>query len=221
MMIDSELIKSALPLLLQGALVTLHITFFAVMIGFLMGTVIGYAHVYAFKPLRWLISCYVTLIRGTPMLIQITFFYFVLPSFGIILSNFWTAVIAIGVNSGAYMSQIVVAGINAISRGQIEAAKVLGFSSMGIARYIVLPQAFRIMVPALAGECITLVKDSSLASIIGVMELYKEARSIINQSYDVITIFCLVALLYLAMTTLIALLFHALERKMGWYVKGN
>jgi His/Glu/Gln/Arg/opine family amino acid ABC transporter permease subunit len=220
-MLDFALMKNIVPALMQGALVTLEITIVAWAIGFILGTVLGCLHVYGFKPLQWFISIYVTLIRGTPMLIQITFFYFVLPLFGIMLSNFWTAIIAIGINSSAYISQIVVAGIKSVSIGQVEAAKVLGFSPVGIMHFIVLPQAIRVTIPALAGECITLVKDSSLASIVGVMELYKEARSIINQSYDVITIFCLVAGLYLIMTSSVSLIFHCIERKMDWYVKSK
>jgi polar amino acid transport system permease protein len=220
-MIDSTLLKTALPALLQGSLITVQITAIAWSIGSVFGMVLGCIHVYAPQPIRWLLSAHITLIRGTPMLIQITFLYYVLPTFGITLSNFWTAVIAIGINSSAYISQIVVSGIKAVNIGQIEAAQVLGFPPFSIAQNIVLPQAIRIMIPSFAGECITLLKDSSLASIIGVMELYKEARSIINQSYDVITIFFMVAVLYLIMTTLISILFHLIERKMDWYVKNT
>lgn len=220
-MIDTVLLKTALPALLQGAFITVQITAIAWSIGFILGMILGSAHVYAPMPIRWLLSAYLTLIKGTPMLIQITFLYYVLPTFGITLSNFWTAIIAIGINSSAYVGQIVVSGIRAVSIGQIEAARVLGFSSRSIIQNIVLPQAVRIMMPSLAGECITLLKDSSLASIIGVMELYKEARSIINQSYDVITIFFIVAVLYLTLTFLISALFYLIERRMDWYVRST
>jgi ABC-type amino acid transport system permease subunit len=165
------------------------------------------------------ITIYVTIIRGTPMLIQITFFYYVLPSLGIEFSPFWAAICAIAINASAYISQIIKSGIIGVGYDQIEAARVLGFNSFQIGRYIVIPQAVRIVFPALVGEYITLLKDSSLASVIGVMELYKEARSIMNESYDVITIFCLVALIYLILTSISELIFRYIERKMSWYVK--
>lgn len=218
-MINTTLMLQSLPQLMKGAWVTIEIAAVSWLFGFALGTLVGLLQTRKVPFLQGLISAYVTLIRGTPMLIQVTFFYYVLPLLGVTLSSFWTAVIAIGINSSAYISQIIKSGITAVGTEQIEAAHVLGFTPFQIARYIVIPQAIRITLPALAGECITLIKDSSLASTIGVMELYKEVRVIMNQTYDVITLFCLAALFYLAMTSLVSLVFHIIERKMNWYVK--
>jgi glutamine transport system permease protein len=219
MVINTNLVYQAFPYLLKGALVSVEITVISYALGFVLGVIVGYLHTLKSKALRIPITAYVTLIRGTPMLIQIAFFYYVLPLVGIALSPFFAATLAIAINSSAYMSQIIKSGIIGVGHEQIEAARVLGFSSFQIGRYIVIPQAIRIVFPALVGEYITLLKDSSLASTIGVMELYKEARSIMSQTYDVITIFCLVAIFYLVLTSVSELLFRIIERKMNWYVK--
>lgn len=219
MHLNTDLMIQSLPLLCRGAMVSIQVALLSAMFGFVMGTVLGFLHTRKTAWLRIPINMYVGLIRGTPMLIQITFFYFVLPSLGIGLSAFWAAVLAIGINSSAYISQIVKAGILAVGKEQTEAARVLGFTQLQTAWYIITPQAFRIIVPALISECATLIKDSSLASTIGVMELYKESRAIMTQSYEVISIFCVVALFYIVMTSVIALIGSYIERKMNWYVK--
>lgn len=219
MSIDLSLAYNSLPYLFKGAWITIQIATISYFVGFVLGTVLGFLQTRNNTLLKAIITIYVALIRGTPMLIQITFFYYVLPAIGINLSPFWAATYAISINSSAYISQIIKSGILAVGKEQIEAAKVLGFNSFQVARYIVIPQAIRIVFPALIGECVTLIKDSSLASVIGVMELYKESRAIMNQTYDVVTIFCLVALFYLVLTTLAELLLKFIEKKMGWYVK--
>lgn len=218
-MIDFELIKNSLPLLLRGAVVTLEIAALSTLIGILLGTLLGLAHTSKHRFLRWLVTMYVTIIRGIPMLIQITFAYYLLPQFGINLPAFWVAVMAIGLNSAAYVSQIIKAGIRSIGRGQIEAGRVLGLSSMQITRYIILPQAFRVVIPALGNEFITLVKDSSLASIIGVVELTKEGIFIRGRTFDSITVFAAVAMIYLVITTSLSLFINWLERRMNRHVR--
>jgi polar amino acid transport system permease protein len=135
------------------------------------------------------------------------------------LDAFWTAVIAIGCNSSAYLSQIFRSGIQSINRGQFEAAYVLGFSKIQTLRYIILVQALTIIFPALGNEFITLVKDSSLASIIGVSELSKEGRLIISRTYDAISIFTMIAILYLVVTLSMSLLIYQFEYRMRRHVK--
>ncbi len=220
-MIDYNLIIASLPQLLKGARITLLIALGSWSIGFILGTILGFVQASKMPFFSKLVSAYVGLIRGTPMLIHITFLYYVLPQFGITLSALATAVVAIGINSSAYVSQIIRSGISAIGKEQWEAGYVLGLNKLQVARYIILPQALRIVLPALAGEMITLIKDSSLASVIGVMELYKESRSIINQTYDVISIFCAAALLYLIMTSLLSLSVTLFEKKMGWHAQDS
>lgn len=215
LMINYELIYNSLPQLAQGAWITLKIAALAFTFGFAAGMVIAFLQTLRKPWISWIITAYVTLIRGTPLLLQITFMYYLLPMVGITLSNFWVAVCAFSINSSAYVSQIIRSGIAAVGKAPVEAAYVLGFKPLQIARYIVFPQALRIVLPALLGEIITLIKDSSLASAIGVMELYKESRMIMNQTYDVITIFFIVGAFYLIVTSCISLLAYYLQRKMN------
>lgn len=207
---------NALPTLLQGMLVTLEIAGLASLIGFILGTIIGIAQIYAGKAIKLLTHLYVSIIRGTPMLIQITFMSIILPQFG--FSMLATAIIAIGLNSAAYISQIIKAGIQSVGQGQIEAAYVLGLSQWQTIRYIVLPQAIKVVVPALVNEIITLIKDSSLASIIGVVELFKTGTIIISRTYNAIPIYCAIAFLYLILTYSLTTFVHVLQKKWNLHV---
>lgn len=218
-MIDFQLIKESLPLLLSGAVVTLQIAALSTSIGIVLGTLLAIAQTSKSKLWRWLVTLYVTIIRGIPMLIQITFAYYVLPQFGVNLPAFWVAVVAIGLNSAAYVSQIIKAGIRSIGKGQIEAGRVLGLSPLQITRFIILPQAFRVVIPALGNEFITLIKDSSLASVIGVVELTKEGNFIRGRTFDALTVFAAVALIYLIITTTLSILIHWFEKKVNKHAR--
>lgn len=213
MPIDTALFYTALPQLLSAALISMQVALVAFTIGITGGTAIALLQAQNIPIINFVSTLYVSLIRGTPMLIQITFFYYVLPVIGITLSPFWAACLAIGLNSTAYMSQIIKSGISSVGKDQTDAAQALGFSRMQTIQYIIMPQAIRTVFPALVSECITLIKDSSLASILGVMELYKTSRVIMNQTYDVVTVFCLVAFCYLLLTTLAEAILRTVEKR--------
>ena len=213
-MIDLALFTESLPLLLRGAIISVQIALCASVIGIVLGSFLGVAHSSFSKGSRMLVSLYVGVFRGTPMLVQIFFVFYVLPQTGVNISSLWSATIAIGLNSAAYISQIVRSGINAVSRGQQEAAKTLGMTSWQSTRCIVFPQAVRIIFPALGNEFVTLVKDSSLASVIGVVELSKEASIIRSRTYDAFTVLLAVSLIYLAITSLLSLLITIFETRM-------
>lgn len=215
-MIDSALLKSIYPQLIQGTLVTLQIAALSTMLGFMGGTILGCLHTLKNKFLRAAITLYVTLFRGTPMLIQISFLYLLLPQIGITLSAFACAVIAIGLNSTAYISQIIKSGIQSIDVGQWQAAHVLGFSRWQTMRFIIMPQAFRVVIPALLNESITLIKDSSLASTIGVVELFKTSSRVISITYQPIPVYVIMAAIYLLITTLLSLAASYAARKMHY-----
>lgn len=217
-MIDLPLIWDSLPSLLHGASVSLRITCIAAFIGLTLGSIFGLAETFKSRFISFFLGTYVTLFRGTPMLIQILFIYYVLPQFGLNLAPFWAASLAIGLNSCAYISQIIRAGINAVPKGQIEAAHTLGFSSLKTMRYIVFPQAFRVTLPAIGNELITLVKDSSLASIIGVMELTKEASVIRSRTYDAFSILLAVSMIYLILTATLSFCLKKYEKRLKKYV---
>lgn len=213
-MIDLTLIWDSLPSLLQGTAISLQITMIAALIGLILGSIFGLAETAQSRLLAFIIGTYVTLFRGTPMLVQILFIYYVLPQFGILIEPFWAASLAIGLNSCAYISQIIRAGVNAVSKGQIEAARTLGFTSIKTMRYIIFPQAFRVTLPALGNEMITLVKDSSLASIIGVMELSKEASVIRSRTYDAFSILLAVSVIYLILTATLSFCIKKYEERL-------
>lgn len=212
-MIDFSLIVESLPALLHGALFTLGIALIAASIGLSLGTILGLCSTLRWRALSVFITLYVTILRGTPMLVQILFLYYVLPQFGLSIPPFWAASIAIGLNSAAYMSQVMLSGINTVGIGQIEAAKTLGLNPFQTMRYIIFPQAFRAVLPSIGNELITLVKDSSLASIIGVVELAKAASIIRSRTYDAFSILLAISAIYLLLTSTIGWLIKAYERK--------
>ena len=217
-MINFLMLKDSFMQLLHGAIISVQITAFALIIGIIGGTLLSIVLLYGNTLVKLFAHAYVTLIRGTPMLVQIIALFYLLPSTGIILSAFWSAVLAIGLNSIAYVSQIIRAGIQAVGRGQIEAARTLGFSRAQTMRLIILPQAVRTVFPSLGNECITLIKDSSLASVIGVTELTHQGSIIMSRTYDALTAYAGVALIYLFMTSSVSIVLHFMEKRLH-YVK--
>ncbi|MFA5998409.1 MAG: amino acid ABC transporter permease [Candidatus Babeliales bacterium] len=216
-MIDIEFIKEYGHLFVSGVQLTLLIAFLSCLIGTFLGGVAGIILAGKSRILRFLVMTYVTIIRGTPMLIQITATYFLLKYAGFPISAFYSAILSIGLNSGAYVSQIVLSGIKSVSKGQIEAAKVLGFTRRQTVFLIVLPQALRNVLPALGNEFVTLVKDSSLASTIGVYELTQQGNMIISQTFDAPTVYVTIGLIYLVLTSVVSLLVSSLDKKLNKY----
>ena len=207
---DFELIEKALPILLLGAGVTIEITAVSVFIGFC----IGLARICKVKVLRILAAIYADCIRGTPLLVQIFLIYFALPIVtGHRVEPFVAAVAACGINSGAYVSEIFRAGIQAIDVGQMEAGRSLGLSWWQTMYYIILPQAVRNILPPLGNEFIAMLKDSSLVSVIGFEELTRRGQLIIAQTYGSFEIWSTVAVLYLIMTLAISRVVAMLEKK--------
>lgn len=213
-MISYNHLYTLLPQLLHGANISLEIALYAFIIGISGGTLLALLLLYAPKPIRWLGYTYVTIIRGTPMLVQLVTIFYILPTVGIILPAFWCAIIAIGCNSVAYTSQVIQAGIQAVPKGQYEAAQTLGFSWLQTIRYIILPQAFKNIFPALNNECITLIKDSSLASVIGVAELTHEGSLFMSKTYDAISAYMGITLMYLIMTSALSYILNFLEKRL-------
>ena len=211
---DFELIQRALPILLMGAGVTIEITAFSVAIGFFIGLFVGIARISQFKILRIMAAVYSDCIRGTPLLVQIFLIYFALPmAIGQRVEPFIAAVAACGINSGAYVSEIFRAGIQAIDVGQMEAGGSLGLTWWQTMRFIILPQAFKNILPPLGNEFIAMLKDSSLVSVIGFEELTRRGQLIIAQTYGSFEIWMTVAVLYLIMTMAISRIVAFLEKR--------
>lgn len=218
-MIDLAFFQETGQSLLHGAGVSLQIAGIACLIGFTLGILLALAQTGSRKFLNMLATVFVTIIRGTPMLVQIMIVFYILPQLGIFLSAYWSAIVAIGLNSGAYLSQTIRAGILSIGKGQWEAAQVLGFTRGQTLRYIIFPQALRVILPAIGNELITLLKDSSLASTIGVVELVKEGSLIVSRTYKVIPVYCMIALIYLAMTTVLSVFLGFAEKRMNKHAR--
>ncbi|MGP1443168.1 MAG: amino acid ABC transporter permease [Dialister pneumosintes] len=211
---DLELIEKSLPFLLQGALITIEITMLSVGIGFFIGLFTGIARISRVRLLRIIATIYADGIRGTPLLIQIFLIYFALPVvLGMHINPFVAAVTACGINSGAYVSEIFRAGIQSIDIGQMEAGRSLGLTWWQTMYYIILPQAFRNILPPLGNEFITMLKDSSLVSVIGFEELTRRGQLVIAQTYASFEIWMTVAVLYLIMTLVIARFISYMEGK--------
>jgi polar amino acid transport system permease protein len=201
-------------MLLVGAGVTIEITAVSVAIGFLIGLFVGIARICQVKILRIIATIYADCIRGTPLLVQIFLIYFALPIVtGQRVEPFVAAVAACGINSGAYVSEIFRAGIQAIDVGQMEAGRSLGLSWWQTMYYIILPQAVRNILPPLGNEFIAMLKDSSLVSVIGFEELTRRGQLIIAQTYGSFEIWTTVAILYLLMTLAISRVVAWLEKK--------
>lgn len=209
-----ELIQNALPILLIGAGVTIEITAFSVAVGFIIGLFVGIARICRIKILRLLAAVYADCIRGTPLLVQIFLIYFALPMItGQRVEPFIAAVAACGINSGAYVSEIFRAGIQSIDVGQMEAGRSLGLTWWQTMRYIILPQAFKNILPPLGNEFIAMLKDSSLVSVIGFEELTRRGQLIIAKTYGSFEIWMTVAILYLIMTLAISRFVAWLEKR--------
>ena len=216
MELDFGLIVRSLPLLLEGAFITIEITTISVGLGGLMGLVVCLMRIAGPSILRFFARAYVDFLRGTPLLVQIFMIYFALPNIlGQRIDPFIAAVAACSLNSAAYIAEIFRSGIESIDKGQMEAGRSLGLSWAQTMRLIILPQAFKRIVPLLGNEFIAMLKDSSLVSVIGFEELTRRGQLIISRTYASFEIWLVVALLYLILTFLISRLVAYMERRLA------
>jgi polar amino acid transport system permease protein len=212
--VNFELMQSAFPLLIAGACITVEITALTVFFGMIIGICVSLIRMSDFKILRWMGNVYVDFIRGTPLLIQIFLVYFALPSIiGHRVDAYFAAISACSINSGAYMAEVFRGGIQSIDVGQMEAGRSLGMTWWQTMRYVILPQAFKRIIPPLGNEFIAMLKDSSLVSVIGFEELTRRGQLIIARTYASFEIWMAVAIIYLILTFTVARLTGMLERK--------
>ena len=214
MQFNFDLVVNSFPLLLVGAGVTIKITALSVALGVVIGLFVGIARISRIKILRVIAAIYVDFFRGTPLLVQIFLVYFALPVItGQRVDPFVAAIGSCGINSGAYVAEIFRAGIQSIDKGQMEAGRSLGMTWVQTMRYIIVPQAFKRVIPPLGNEFIALLKDSSLVSVIGFEELTRRGQLIIAKTYGSLEIWISVAVIYLAMTLTISRFVAYLERR--------
>ena len=198
--------------LTQGLWVTIWISFISGFFGLIIGLITGLCRISKNPTLRGLSVLYIELIRGTPLLVQIFIFYFFIGTV-LHLDRIVAGIGALALFVGAYTAEIIRAGIQSIPKGQSEAARSLGMSAAETMTHIVLPQAFKRVLPPLAGQFISLIKDSSLVSVIAITDLTKSGREIITSSFATFEIWFTVALLYLVVTSVLSQLLFWLERR--------
>ena len=202
--------------LLEGFLNTLIITFGALVIGVIIGTVIAVAKYFCEgnKKLRfvnWICDLYTTVIRGIPVtVLLLVFFYIILVT----ADGVTVAIIAFGINSGAYMAELIRSGINAVDKGQMEAARSLGMSKGQAMRKIIFPQAIKNILPAIGNECIALLKETSVAGYVAIVDLTRAATNIRNKTFDAVNPIIMLALVYLVLVVIMTKLLAVLEKRL-------
>jgi polar amino acid transport system permease protein/cystine transport system permease protein len=201
-----------LPFLLEGAGVAIKIAVGAFILAIIVGIFLALMLVAQASPIRFLARSYVELIRGTPALTQLFIIYFGLSEIGLSLSPMAAAIIGLGANGAAYLAEIFRAGIGAIDKGQKEAAASLGLPPIEVMRFIILPQAIRIMLPPLVNYAVQLLKDTTLASSVAAPEIMFRARNLVMETYLSMQIYVLVACIYLAISIPLSRLASRLQK---------
>jgi His/Glu/Gln/Arg/opine family amino acid ABC transporter permease subunit len=214
MSFDWAIVEMAIPLLAEGTVMTLRIAALAAVLGLTGGVALGLVSLGGWSWARWLVRAYVDFIRGTPLLIQIFIVFFGLPLMGFRLGEFWAGVIALSFNSAGYVAEIVRGTVGAVEKGQTEAAKSIGMTQDKILLYVLLPQSIRPMMPALTNDLITLLKNTSLLSVISVYELTRSGQAIIASHFAPLEIFALLAIYYYAIISMLSYASRLIERRL-------
>lgn len=215
--IDFSFFLAILPQLLAGARITIQLTVLAIVFGVVLGLVLALLRLSTHRFISAPAVVYVEFVRGTPLLAQIFMIYFGLGSLGINIPDFTSGLLALSLNSAAYNAEIFRAGIQSISKGQMEASRSLGLNYGQSMAYIIVPQAFRFCLPPLGNEFIALLKDSSLVAIIGISDLMRVGREINGRTLRSIEVFGYVSLIYLLMTLPLSQIVTAAERRLKKY----
>ena len=210
---------------LEGVENTLIIAVFTVLFGTILGVLMAMARMSKFKPLKWLATAYIEFFRGTPLMVQLMFIFYGLPMIGITFpkvsfipdfDRFAAGVVAMSLNSCAYVAEIIRSGIQAVDVGQMEAARSLGFHHREAMTLVILPQAIRNILPALGNEFVTIIKESSIVSVISIADLMFRAKGIIAKTYNSLECLAVVAIIYFILTFLGGRLIALMERRMSY-----
>ncbi|NOY14136.1 MAG: amino acid ABC transporter permease [Deltaproteobacteria bacterium] len=192
-----RVILEYMPLFLEGLKHTVFIAIIALVLALITGIIACACRISRFKILRYPVITYIEIIRSTPLLVQIYFFYFGLPTLGVSVPEIQTGIIALMLNSGAYIAEIIRAGIKSVDQGQIEAGLSSGLNYVQRMRFIILPQAFGVTIPPLLGQAIVLVKDTALLSLISVAELTRSGQTLTSERFMPTEAFLTVAFFYM------------------------
>ena len=211
---DFNLLLKSIPLLLKGAMITLEVSLLSTLFGIGVGLILIGMRAVPFRLLNYIAALYISLVRGTPLLIQIFFIYYALPGLvGIDVPPFLAGVITLSLNSGAFMTEVFRAGISAIPQGQVEAAQALGLKKKIIWGRIILPQVFIKILPPLTNELTMLVKASGLLSVITVVELVRSAQQVMMQTFRPAEVLIAAAVLFFIICFMLSSLARRLERR--------
>jgi polar amino acid transport system permease protein len=202
------------PRLLAGLATTFQLTIFAIGLGLVGGVLFALGRVYGNKPIYWVSTAYVQFIRGTPVLVQLFLIYYGLPAFEIRLDSLTAAIVGLGLNSAAYQAEYFRGAIQAISRGQMLAARAIGMTNLQAIRYVILPQALRLVIPPWSNELIYTLKYSSVAFIIGAPELMATGQIIASRNFRYFEVFLIVACIYLVCVLVISKLLDVVDQKL-------
>ena len=205
-------LQKAIPELWDGTLITLQITFVTLIIGFVIGFPAAFARIYGGKVLKSISIVYTEIFRGTPVLVQLFLIYYGLPQFGITLSAFTAAYIALGLNSGAYQAEYFRGAIQAISSGQMMAAQSLGMNKVKAIIYIIIPQAFRLALPSWANEVVSMVKVTSIVYLTAVPDLMTKAKMLSSKYFNPIETYLTAAVFYLVIIGILTLILNYIEK---------
>jgi His/Glu/Gln/Arg/opine family amino acid ABC transporter permease subunit len=215
--VDFSIVLHYLPFLLQGAWITIQISFFALILGSILGFILCMASLSEVAAFRWVAHVLVWILRGTPLLLQILLIYYWLPTIGLRFPPYEAGIITLSIGTSAYYAEIFRAAISAVPLGQTEAAYAVGMSRLQVMRRIVLPLAIRPALPPYVGMSITMVKNTSLVSVISVQELMFQADSIYSSTYRVAEILGTAGVLYLLIISVLQLVQLLLEKRLSYY----
>lgn len=224
----SKMIKW-IPTFIDGTIVTIVLSLLTVILGCVLGLIAILMKRSRFKILRFISMTYTQIVRGTPILLQLFIWLYGLPMIGLSIPampvlgsvygsrEFLTAVIALGINSGAYICELLRGGLDSIDKGQMEAGRSLGLSNLETMRYIVVPQAVRVVLPGLCNEFIQMIKESSIVSTVGVFDIMYTSNIVKAATYSVFESLIIIAIIYFLLTTILTTIMGVIERKLNVY----
>ena len=211
-----EYVGQCMPQLTLGLKLTLQMTILSLVLAVIVGMITCLFSISKVKPLNWISGIYLSLIRGTPLMVQAFFIYFgITGALGIRITSFSAAILVLCLNAGAYLSEIFRSGIAAVNKGQMEAARSLGLPYGVAMRKIILPQAIRIVIPSVLNQFIITLKDTSILSVIGCGELMRQGQLIVARNYESFKTYAIVAVMYYVVVVVLTKIFQLVERRLA------
>ncbi|MBO5149828.1 MAG: amino acid ABC transporter permease [Anaerotignum sp.] len=211
-----EYVGQCMPQLTMGLKLTLQMTILSLVLAVIVGMITCLFSISKVKPLNWISGIYLSLIRGTPLMVQAFFIYFgITGALGIRITSFSAAILVLCLNAGAYLSEIFRSGIAAVNKGQMEAARSLGLPYGVAMRKIILPQAIRIVIPSVLNQFIITLKDTSILSVIGCGELMRQGQLIVARNYESFKTYAIVAVMYYVVVVVLTKIFQLVERRLA------